>query len=309
MTYHLRTQCQLTFATFFVSARKFVELLTKEQLQPGTTIYERNPQQNELTQITQVLNDYHQISSLSLFYHVNEGSLQLKQLNLNSHDLANYASEIQSWKQALAPGEDLLFYGCNVAAGDDGNLAQGSGGGIWNLGSLNLNNDTISGNQIQELAGFDGAAGVSNYNGTVQIHNTIIAKNNATLSTVPGSNLFETDVSGNFTRLGYNLIGIVDNKTTGFINNQNGDQVGTINNPLDPKLGVLKINDSGAMATMALLLGSSAIDAGDPNMANNPTTDQRGVTRPQGAIADIGAFESIPYATPIAIPNFELIAT
>ena len=56
----------------------------------------------------------------------------------------------------------------------------------------------------------------------------------------------------------------------------------------------------------------SAIDAGDPNMANNPnnsTTDQRGVTRPQGAIADIGAFESIPYATPITIPNFELIAT
>ncbi len=120
MTYHLRTQCQLTFAPFFVSARKFVELLTKEQRQPGTTIYELNPQQNELTQITQVLNDYPQISSLALFYHVNEGSLQLKQLNLNSHDLANYASEIQSWKQALAPGADLLFYGCNVAAGDDG---------------------------------------------------------------------------------------------------------------------------------------------------------------------------------------------
>jgi hypothetical protein len=46
---------------------------------------------------------------------------------------------------------------------------------------------------------------------------------------------------------------------------------------------------------MALLSGSPAIDAGAD--AGCPTTDQRGVARPQGAHCDIGAYES-PAVTP-----------
>jgi hypothetical protein len=41
--------------------------------------------------------------------------------------------------------------------------------------------------------------------------------------------------------------------------------------------------------TIGLLRGSPAINAG--NNATCPTTDQRGVTRPQGGVCDIGAFE------------------
>ncbi len=48
----------------------------------------------------------------------------------------------------------------------------------------------------------------------------------------------------------------------------------------DPQLGPLAAN-GGPTLTMALLPGSPAIDAGDD--ANCPATDQRGVTRPQGA--------------------------
>ncbi|MCB0071043.1 MAG: hypothetical protein KDE20_06275, partial [Caldilineaceae bacterium] len=57
----------------------------------------------------------------------------------------------------------------------------------------------------------------------------------------------------------------------------------------DLKLGPLADN-GGPTQTYALLPGSVAIDAGDTAL----TTDQRGVTRPQGAADDIGAFEAQP---------------
>ena len=63
----------------------------------------------------------------------------------------------------------------------------------------------------------------------------------------------------------------------------------------DPRLGVLG-NYGGFTQTIPLLAGSSAIDAGDDTTC--AATDQRGVTRPQGAHCDIGAYEYVfPAAT------------
>ena len=55
----------------------------------------------------------------------------------------------------------------------------------------------------------------------------------------------------------------------------------------DPMLGPLADN-GGPTQTMALLPGSPAIDAA---VCPPPETDQRGVTRPQGPLCDIGAYE------------------
>jgi hypothetical protein len=63
--------------------------------------------------------------------------------------------------------------------------------------------------------------------------------------------------------------------------------VGSINN-VDPLLSALSDN-GGPTATMALLAGSPARDA---IPSGYPPTDQRGVTRPQGTAADMGAFEA-----------------
>lgn len=54
----------------------------------------------------------------------------------------------------------------------------------------------------------------------------------------------------------------------------------------DPNLGPLQEND-GPTPTHALLAGSPALNAGETDLV----VDQRGVTRPQGRAADIGAFE------------------
>jgi hypothetical protein len=61
---------------------------------------------------------------------------------------------------------------------------------------------------------------------------------------------------------------------------------------LDLGLDVLSDNGGGT-ETHALLPGSAAIDAGIPNCPP-PSTDQRGVPRPQGAACDIGAVEFVP---------------
>ena len=58
---------------------------------------------------------------------------------------------------------------------------------------------------------------------------------------------------------------------------------------VNPMLGALADN-GGPTLTHALLPGSPAIDAG--NDAACSATDQRGVTRPQGAHCDIGSYEA-----------------
>jgi predicted outer membrane repeat protein len=62
-------------------------------------------------------------------------------------------------------------------------------------------------------------------------------------------------------------------------------------NKTKAQIGPLQDN-GGPTLTHALLAGSPAIDAG--GAANCPTTDQRGVARPQGATCDIGAYEWQP---------------
>ncbi len=69
-----------------------------------------------------------------------------------------------------------------------------------------------------------------------------------------------------------------------------GGYTGTGNLDQDPLLGPLQDN-GGFTQTMALGSGSPAIEAG--NDADCPATDQREISRPQGAHCDIGAYEFV----------------
>lgn len=93
------------------------------------------------------------------------------------------------------------------------------------------------------------------------------------------------DLYGGFHSLGSNLIGLT-NGCSGFT--AAGDLVGSSAAPLDPEIASLADN-GGPTMTMALLPGSPAIEAGP--FLGVPATDQRGVARPQGNAADIGAYE------------------
>jgi hypothetical protein len=90
-------------------------------------------------------------------------------------------------------------------------------------------------------------------------------------------------LSGALTASGYNLI---SNSTGG------SGYAPTDILDVDPLLGPLADN-GGPTLTHALLPGSPAIDAGDPNPADPPEWDQRGPGFPRIANGriDIGAFE------------------
>src|SRR5206468_543482 len=97
------------------------------------------------------------------------------------------------------------------------------------------------------------------------------------------------------TSRGYN----VSNDDAGRSLNSPGDQVNT-----DPLLGPLQDN-GGPTFTHALLPGSPAVDAGNPNFTPPPDYDQRGPGFPRvvnGRI-DIGAFEVQEAATPTPTPT------
>jgi hypothetical protein len=140
----------------------------------------------------------------------------------------------------------------------------GKGGAIANIGTLNMLNVTLSGNEA-DVSG----AGVYNY-AAVTLTNSIIA------NSITGSNCGGIIIDG-----GHNL---EDANTCGFSL--------TLHSLISttPLLGPLQ-NNGGPTLTMAPLPGSPAINAGDN--ASCPATDQRGVSRPQGGICDIGAVESL----------------
>ncbi len=142
-----------------------------------------------------------------------------------------------------------------------GNFATLNGGAIYNYsGSATLTNATV--NQNQNNAPQSGA--VFRESGAVSVRNTIL------------DNSF--NCRGGITSLGHN---IDSSNTCGFTGP--GDLVNT-----NPRLGVIGDN-GGPTQTEALLEGSPAINAADPEIY--PPTDQRGVTRPQGSGPDIGAYE------------------
>lgn len=158
-----------------------------------------------------------------------------------------------------------------------GNVAQtNEAGAIWNNngGTTHLLNDTIVGNSANFVGG-----GVWNQSGTVTVLNTIIAGNT--------SNTTSKDVNGNFTDLGFNLIG----NATGSSGFTVSTLVGTSGNPIAPNVTALA-DFGGPTPTLALLKNSAAVNAG--TLSGAPATDQRGAPR-TGPQADIGAVQLVDF--------------
>jgi predicted outer membrane repeat protein len=177
-----------------------------------------------------------------------------------------------------------------------GNSAADSGGGIYTQGTLTVSNSTLSANSATSGDGISG--------GMLTVNNSTVAGNSAfsqggglyggpaltTRNTIVAGNRAPTgpDVFGNLGSQGYNLIS----------NPQ--DMTGWVDSDIlhvNPLLGPLQDN-GGPTQTMALLAGSPALNAGDPNQAGIP--DQRGVVRSGGV--NIGAFQASAANLVVATP-------
>lgn len=167
------------------------------------------------------------------------------------------------------------------------------GGGLWVQGeSTTIINSTITRNSGSTGAGIfsgnpqDGTATVNTI-----LRNSIVAENTNS-----------EDIDGNFNlQSSYNLIGTSARGT--LVNSQNNNQVGTVIQPIDPRLGDLPgefTTTDGASKILVhpLEAGSPAINAG-----NNAVTrirdlsnyfgniDQRGEPRINDGVVDLGSYE------------------
>jgi uncharacterized repeat protein (TIGR01451 family)/CSLREA domain-containing protein len=171
----------------------------------------------------------------------------------------------------------------NVGETQEGNAPLGGGIGIdCSSVQVFLSNVTITNNTA--------AAGGGIYNpgtgggGALELRNSIIAGNTAAQS---------PDCGAEGTSFGYNLIG---NSTDCGIAAATGDQF-----DVDAALEPLADN-GGTTMTHEIPTSSPAFDGGDPDGCededgNAILTDQRGVSRPQAARCDMGAFEQDVYPT------------
>ncbi|MBK9926592.1 MAG: hypothetical protein IPP66_15055 [Anaerolineales bacterium] len=163
--------------------------------------------------------------------------------------------------------------------------------GIYNYnGDTTFVNTTISGHQSTSPAG----SAISNVHGLIQIQSSTITGNGgsqAIRSTNSNAHIeiensilagnAEVDCyvsSGNMTSTGYNIFGRSPACFGVFVPHPT-DRLG-----VDPQLSTLLPLGYHPIAST-----SPAVDHADP--ASCPATDQRSITRPQGAACDIGAFE------------------
>ena len=169
-----------------------------------------------------------------------------------------------------------------------GNAASETGGGVFNIGTMQLANSTVSDNSAAFLAG-----GILNFN-NLEIGNTILNQGASGVS-------IYSNGDGLVTSLGYN---ISSDDGSGVLTGP-GDQIKT-----DPLLGPLQDN-GGPTFTHALLPGSPAIDAGNPNFTPPPFYDQRGpgFDRVRNGRIDVGSFELQAGTTPTPTPTFTPLPT
>jgi hypothetical protein len=190
-------------------------------------------------------------------------------------------------------GSFLLF----APGGNGGNGGAAFGGGASvNAATLQATNGTVAFNTAQDSQGGAGGrgsppgnpgtgqagqgGGVANAGGTVNALNTLVGDNAA--ASAP-------DFAGVVASLGHNLIG-----------NSSGGSGYTATDLLDvdPVLGPLQ-NHGGPTLTHALLAGSPALNAGDPNQLG--VADQRGVVRTGGV--NIGAYQASATAFVLGAPG------
>lgn len=210
------------------------------------------------------------------------GNLVMTEVTLMGNDVVGFGGGIYNNTSASATLT-------NVTLSNNG--ANISGGGIGNSGTLDFTNGTISGNfavdgggisnsgtatfthiTLNNNSAINGSAifASSAFGGTISLKNTIINGSGETANCV----ISVAPIISN----GFNLS---SDSSCGLT--QTGDQ-----QSVDPLLGPLADN-GGFTQTHLPMPESPAINGGQ--CVTGVTTDQRGVSRPQGPACDIGAVE------------------
>ena len=87
---------------------------------PNSEIVILDPYQDGIAQITDALSQRTNVSGLHIISHGKEGGFKLGQTYYDSIAISSRTEELASWSKSLTEDADMLFYGCNIAAGELG---------------------------------------------------------------------------------------------------------------------------------------------------------------------------------------------
>jgi uncharacterized repeat protein (TIGR01451 family) len=191
----------------------------------------------------------------------------------------------------------------NAAVGGNGATnGQGLGGAIFDLnGQTTLDSATIAFNTASQggalydlgyLGADSGSPASFTYAARATVTNSILSNSTGSIGGSDAVSNAPAAVSNGATNT---AAANVDASAHDLVVSQTAAGSGTfVGSPVktDPGLGPLA-NNGGLTPTRALTLSSPAVDAGQTTL----TTDQRGVSRPQGPADDIGAFELVQAAS------------
>ena len=231
-------------------------------------------------------------------YVLNNASLRLERSTI-SRNRADYGLNGNGGGIYVAAGGELVLHNSTISD----NIAEGNGGGIYNLGSVRSTFSTIAGNRSDSNAdGIGSGGGIHRSTGSVFLKATLVTGNLDASGIAP-------DCAGSVQRQGYNLIGTTSGCTPGGVATT---ELANLAAPLSALA-----NFGGPTRTRGLLAGNPAIDhVPGPNSASalscaddrgvRLVADQRGQTRPAGSNfngCDIGASEGLSDA--IFIDGFD----
>lgn len=139
-----------------------------------------------LEQITQTLATRINVSAVHLVTHGADGAIHLGNERVDASTLERHADQVRSWTSALAPGADILLYGCNVAASRRGEAFVGRLAELTNA-DVAASNDTTG--SIKNSADWQLEHHVGHVETDIAFVSTVRVQYNGTLATVNFDNL------------------------------------------------------------------------------------------------------------------------
>ncbi|MDE0937523.1 MAG: DUF4347 domain-containing protein, partial [Mariniblastus sp.] len=86
----------------------------------SASIIEISSESDGVFQLTEILESYTDLAAIHLFSHGESGVIQLGNTQLSVDTFQLYSDQVAAWGEALNPDGDILIYGCEVAAGPEG---------------------------------------------------------------------------------------------------------------------------------------------------------------------------------------------
>ncbi|MCM8525563.1 MAG: DUF4347 domain-containing protein, partial [Lentisphaeraceae bacterium] len=86
----------------------------------GSEVFVLESDKDGLEQISEFLNTFKSVDSLHILSHGSEGELNLGSTVINSENLDDYNSLLETWKENLSEDADILLYGCDVSGDEAG---------------------------------------------------------------------------------------------------------------------------------------------------------------------------------------------